>query len=350
MKNILFTSIGGKFTYDVISNIKKKFKKIKVIGTDTNNKIEKWFFDDFEKVCRADISKKKYIENIIKIVKKHKIEFIFANSEHESIAISLYSKKLKSLGVKTSVGKYELVKLMTDKYKMLNFLKKEGVDTGPFFKVSNLEEAERYIYNLGYPKMKVILKQRFGSGSRGIFIINNSSKNIKHLLNDRLCLEGEWNEIKEYIKNRLRTLDNFFVMPFYQGKTYDIDCLAKKGRILNLHIRERRYQNPLSPTNEGCVLVKNKKIENYCRQIVKAFEIDKVCDFDVVLDKKNKPKILDSSCRLSGSVGASILSGSNILENLILLLQNKKEKRNFKIKHNIIIKPVNKFVHHYEEK
>ncbi len=346
MTNILFTSAGGMFTYDIVVGLKSIKKNIKIIGVDSNPDIKKpFFFDSFEKVPRADIIKKRYINKILNLSKKHNIKIIMANSENECLAISFYHKLFEKEKIYTSVGDYETVSLMTDKFKMINYLNKQGLDTGLFKKISSLDEAEFELFNLGYPKKKIILKQRFGSGSRGIFVVNSKVNICRELLSDRMCLEGNWNIIKEQIKLRLGSLDNFLLMPFYNGNTFDVDCVCDKGKLINISIRKRIYNNPFSPTNEGCQLVKSQIIFNYVKKIVKILKIDKACDFDITLDNKKKPKLLDASSRISGSVGASIVGGNNILYDLLNIIQDKKKNNNKKIKNlKSKIFPVIKFI------
>lgn len=161
MTNILFTSAGGKFTYDVVVGLKLIKKNIKIIGVDSNPDIKKpFFFDFFEKVPRADILKRKYINKILQISKKYNIKIIMVNSENECLAISFYQKLFKEQKIYTSVGDYETVSLMTDKFEMINYLNKQGLDTGKFKKISSLEEAEIELFNLGYPKKKNYFKTK----------------------------------------------------------------------------------------------------------------------------------------------------------------------------------------------
>jgi predicted ATP-grasp superfamily ATP-dependent carboligase len=106
--------------------------------------------------------------------------------------------------------------------------------------------------------------------------------------------------------------------------------------------RLRIYQNPLSPTNQGCMLVNDKKIQNYCKKIIKALNIDGVCDFDIILKDNREPKIIDASCRLSGSATASLAAGINIPQKLINLLSGKILK-NTKFNRNLLVFPQNRF-------
>ena len=132
-------------------------------------------------------------------------------------------------------------------------------------------------------------------------------------------------------------------MPFHEGDTFDVDCIAKEGKLVLAIPRLRLYENPVSPTNQGCIITSNKIIYNYCKKIVKAFNIYGACDFDIVIRKDLKPQLLDSSCRLSGSVGASLQANINVTAELIKMLHGKKLST-FKLKKSVKVFPTPLFV------
>ena len=344
MKKILITCVGGHFGYQVVSSIRKVKNLSKfILGVDVNPNVNAFFVDKFEVVPRADLSKLNYVKKIISLCKKYKIDTIIPSSENETLAISKYDGFFKKLKIKTSVSSFDTVNLMTDKHKMYQYLNNSDVDVGKWKKIDNFNDADNALNFFGYPYKKVVIKPRFGSGSRGILIVNYKKNSFTNLLNDRFCGEGSWEVIKEELKNSDRSLDNCFAMPYHGGKTFDVDCIAKNGDLVMAIPRLRVYENPLSPTNQGCIISENKKIYNYCQKLVKVFEINGACDFDIVIRKDLKPQLLDSSCRLSGSVGASLNAGINVTAELIMMLHGKKIRK-FKLGKNIKVFPVPIFV------
>ena len=113
-------------------------------------------------------------------------------------------------------------------------------------------------------------------------------------------------------------------MPYYDDKTFDVDCLAENGSMKICVPRMRTYQNALSPTNQGCKILNNKKIEDYCEDIIKALNINGACDFDIILIKNKRPQIIDASCRLSGLSTASLSIGINFPLMLLKLMFKEK--------------------------
>ena len=344
MQRILITCIGGHFSYQVVNSIRKVKNLSKfILGVDVNPNINAFFVDKFETVPRADLSKPKYIKKIIYLCKKYKIDTIIPSSENETLAISKYINFFEKLKIRTSVSSFDTVNLMTDKLKMFEYLDNHGVDVGKWKKIDNFNDAINALNFFGYPSKKVVIKPRFGHGSRDILIVNHKKSSFTNLLNDRFCGEGSWEVLKEELKNSNRSLDNCFVMPYHGGKTFDVDCVAKEGNLVLAVPRLRVYENPLSPTNQGCIISSNKTIYNYCEKLVNTFKIHGACDFDIVIRKDLQPQLLDSSCRLSGSVGASLKAGINVTAELIEILHGKKLKK-FKLPKSIKVFPVPIFV------
>ena len=344
MKRILVTCIGGHFTYQVVNSIRKVKKLSKfILGVDANPNVNAFFADKFETVPRADLSKQNYVKKIIYLCKKYKIDTVIPLSENETLAISKYSNLFSKKKIKTSVSSFSVVNLMTDKLKMFEFLNNSKVDVGKWKKIDNFNDAVNALNFFGYPSKKVVIKPRFSTGSRGVLIVNHKKNSFTNLLTDRFCGEGSWEVIKEELKNSNKSLDNCFGMPFHGGDTYDVDCVAKKGKLIIAIPRLRIYENPLSPTNQGCIIGSNKIIYNYCKKLVHAFKIHGACDFDIVLRKDQNPQLLDSSCRLSGSVGASLNAGINVTAELIKMLHGKKINK-FKLSKNVKVFPVPLFV------
>ena len=328
-KRILITSVGGIFSHDLIRSL-RMIKNIFILGTDIRKTTNAYFLDKFVQIPDPTKDGKQYIKKIIYFCKKYKINFIIPCSENECIEISKNYERLLKLKIYTSVSKFVVTKTLIDKHKLFTVLKQNSIDVGQWYTINNFKNLEKISKLMGYPKTKLIIKPRSGSGSKGVIILNSKIKKFKYLLNDvkRFCGSGSLKAINRELKRRNRNFSNYFLMPYYNNKTFDVDCLAKNGEMKLCIPRLRTYENPLSPTNQGCKITNDKLIINYCKKIVKALKIDGVCDFDIILRKNKKPQIIDASCRLSGSSTASLSIGLNVP--LILVKLFYKEKINIK--------------------
>ena len=303
--------------------------------------------DKFELIPDPLKNRKEYKRKIIDLCKKHKINFIIPCSENECIEISKFHEELLKLNIYSSVSKFEVTKNLIDKHKLFTILKKNFIDVGIWHTINNYKNLKKISKIMGYPKKKLIIKPRKSSGSKGVIILNSKITKFKYLLNDvkRFCGTGSLKEIKREFNRTNKSFSNYFIMPYYNDKTFDVDCLAKNGEMKLCIPRLRTYENPLSPTNQGCKITSNKLIINYCKKIIKVLKINGACDFDIILKKNNQPQIIDASCRLSGSSTASLPVGLNVPLLLIKLFYKEKIKiKNIKnIKKNYQVFPQSRF-------
>ena len=140
---------------------------------------------------------------------------------------------------------------MTDKASMFDFLSKKGIDVGKWKTVNSVRDLEKEIKYFKKNKVQVIIKPRKGSGSRGVLIIDENKKFFSDLLEDksRFCGIGSWQAIKTEIKKRKTNLKNNLIMPYHNNDTYDVDCLAKNGQLINdnpaeISLMDTRDLNP----------------------------------------------------------------------------------------------------------
>ncbi|MDC0369931.1 ATP-grasp domain-containing protein [Pelagibacteraceae bacterium] len=341
--NILITCINGKYVYDLINSIYSiKNMKINIFGADSNPKSKIIYIKKIYKIPRAN-KEKLFLKKVFSICKKEKINIIFPGSEAESILFSKYKNLFKQKKIKILVSDYKIVTSLIDKGKMFDFLEKNKINVGKWSNINSFMDLKILIKKFGYPVKKVVLKPRKGAGSRGVIILDKKIKKFKLLLENRFCGTGDIISVQKEFKRRKIMFNNLICMPYYGGNTYDVDCFAVDGKPKVIIPRLRQYENPLSEYNQGCVVEKNLKIINYIKKIIKVFKIHGPCDFDVTIDDSGNPKLLDSSNRMSGSVGASLVAGYNLPEQVIRYMCNLQIKKIIPNKKTRIV-PVNKFV------
>ncbi|MBP9853717.1 MAG: ATP-grasp domain-containing protein [Candidatus Omnitrophica bacterium] len=339
---ICITCVGGHYMYDLITALRSADDfSVYIVGVDANpDSSGRFLVDAFEPVSFASQDPQKYINQIKKICRQHDIDAVIPFSEQESRVLSQYKRDFEDLDVKISVGEFELVDLMTDKFKMLDVLKKKGVSTGPFFLVESFGDVSSALKALNYPKKPVVLKQRSGSGSKTVFILDENVKTYQPLLEDRACGTGSLDVICDYMKKGNLPFTNLIAVPFYGHKVCDIDCVVDQGKAVIVIPRLREYSNPLSPFNQGCQIYLKKNVVQYVKDICRAFGVHGPCDYDIAIEKDGTPRLLDASCRLSGSVGASFAAGANVPAQLVRILFDLPRVQ-YKVKDGIRLRPYN---------
>ena len=261
-------------------------------------------------------------------MQKKKIHILFVLSETEIKSLSLINTN--EIKTKLVLPDKKFSNIADDKFKFLNYLKNNNIIKDNFVKIDSIEDLKVALKGKVFDKKDLVLKPRVSRGSRGVIIIKKKVK-FYHALKDRLCLVGNKKSILSFLNHNNTKIKNYLLMEYFGDNVYDIDCFSIKGNITYLCQRQREYNNPLSPINEGCKIVNNQKINRKLKELIKDLNITGIVDLDIAIDKKNEVHIIDVSSRLSGSAGASIEVGMNIFESVVkYYLLNKEIKQLFK--------------------
>jgi len=326
--------------YDIIRAIRDSDDyDLKIIGVDSDkNAAGRLLCDNFYVAPHVEKDPKGWLKKIFSIHKKHKINGLIAFSEGESRLVGDNKKLFNSFNIKTSISSNKVVKILTDKYLMLNYLKKSRVDVGKFYLINNSNEFVLIAKKLGYPNRKVVFKPRYGRGSRGVLIADSKKQSFISLVPERFCGTASVEVLQNICEKKNIIINDYIAMPFYKGNVWDVDALSKKGEVINIAARVRQLKNPLWPTSTGHKASADSKILDYVSKITKVFNISGPSDYDIVLDDKGRPKVLDAAARFSGSVGVSYVAGVNMMSQLIRVMFNIPIKK-YKLEDGMVLRP-----------
>lgn len=339
---ILFSCAGGEFIIQNIIAIKsiKKFD-CKVYGVDQKNisRTNYEFLDHFDICPNSSLNKIKYKKFILDYCKKNKIDLFFPFSENE---IEILSKlDLTKIKTKFVLPTKSFLNITSDKYLFFKYLKDNNLYHDPFYRIDSKAELKAISQNEFFKSKSFVLKPRISSGSRGVMVFDDNQP-YSEPVKDRLCATGSKKLIYKYINNKKIILKNYILTKYYGNNILDVDSYSKKGKLIYLLMRQRQYVNPLSPINEGCKIVNNKKIKNLVSKVSKSLNLDGILDLDIALDSNGEPKIIDVSARLSGSAGSGIVAGMNIFEVILNNYFYRTKEVKMKPK-NIMIRPIKMF-------
>ena len=161
--NILITSAGTR--NKVVQYFKNEFREIgKVIATDMNDLAPAIYeADNYYLVPRIDTPN--YIDKLLGICKKEKIDCLFALIDPELSLIAKNKDKFLEIGVKPLISNYDAVELAFDKYEMFKYLNSNGYKCAK----SYIDKAEFYKdLESGKISFPVFVKPYKGSASINI--------------------------------------------------------------------------------------------------------------------------------------------------------------------------------------
>jgi carbamoyl-phosphate synthase large subunit len=162
---IMLSSVGGDLAQNLINCIKKMSGENWLLGSDVNPRNSgRSFVDHF--IESKLVSESDYLQWLNGVFKEFKIDCYFPLSESEIKFFAEIDEKsfntiftdVKFIGVNKKI-----INIFSDKFKTQNWLESEGFQTPKIY--PNID-AEGLIY-------PVIIKPRFGSGSRGVFKCRN---------------------------------------------------------------------------------------------------------------------------------------------------------------------------------
>jgi carbamoyl-phosphate synthase large subunit len=318
---ILVTSVGGGLAPQFLRYFKKiKKHDIIIYGVDVNkNSISKQFLDFFQKTGRGNT--KQFLLDVKKIVRKNKINIIIPGSDEDALNLSKNRKYIENKITQLASVDYNILKILSNKEKTYKFLNKNNIAAPEFFVVRNKKNLINRIKEIYTKHQIAVIKPSISRGGRNVFVIKKKYKS------SNIVIRNSGREIELgfnfFLKKYLHKI-NFFpiiVMEYLKPPCYDFDMVCKDGVLINGITRKRINS---SVPNEGHLVEHNEKIFNIGRKVVKALNLTWLYDCDLMIDNKNRPKIIEINPRMSGSASISIEAGVPIIENLINIYLNKK--------------------------
>lgn len=319
---ICVTCVGGRLIYDTIHALRSATDLgAWILGVDTDPDARgRLLCEAFEIIPSAATDGPVWFSQMYALLKRERVNVLIILSDTESKIIANHHDELNMIGVRSSVSSAKTVETITDKLILLTKLSAAGVDVGEFRGVNSREEMRQAAAVLGYPRRRVVIKPRFASGSRGVMILDANEGAFRALLPHRFCGIGNFGSIEAAMTAEGASFERLVAVPYYDGPVFDVDCIVRRGQVLDVCARLRQLRNPLSPTSTGHKIVLDQRVIDYSCLIAKILEIDGAGDLDVILVDGERPIVLDAGARFSGSVGGSVTAGANFPAQLVRVL------------------------------
>jgi len=310
---VLLTASGGIHALGVIDCLKNNYekRKIKVICTDI---VEKELLrnkaDGFYIVPKGN--SKKFINTILKICEKEKIDIIIPGNADEILSISKNIELFNSKNIKTTISNFNNLDIILDKEKTYSKLKKIGINIPEYYRVKNYKEFLDGIKKLGYPQKNICFKPSKYSesgGTRGFRILRQKNTAKKIILHEKPdSVEIDFETTKSALKNT-GPID-LLVMEYLPGDEFSTYVFAEKGKMMycisNLRQKLDQYYS------FEAKIQKNKKIEIMCKKIIEELELTSNVNIQFKNSKNNIPKLIEINPRIGGTIILPSVSGINL--------------------------------------
>jgi len=318
--NILITGSGGAAVPSMIKII-KKYRNCNIVSTDMNEHSSGFLLSDkFYIVPSGDnIKFKKIIKNILI---ENNIDLIISVVDEELAIFSDLSKELNLICLQPNKS---FIKKCLDK-KAFGILQKKiglnNLDTKLLSEINLFNKKE-----LSYP---IILKPRFGRGSRNIYKLNS------------------FIELNKVLKKINTNYNQWITQKYISGQEYTVS-VVNYGNNDNYKIVPK-----LIILKEGVTKIAksiyNKEIENTCIKILEKLNPQGPFNVQCIIDTEiNEVFIFEINPRFSTSTTLTVASGLDEINFLIDIALGKKINLN-NIKWNENIKMIRNYTDYFSNK
>ena len=269
---------------------------------------------------------KSYIEALLRLCKREKVNVILPCSTSEVISISKNFKLLKSRKIFPAVSTFSSVKKTLDKIHVFKLLLKNNIPVPEFYGVKTKNEFLKAIKSLGYPKKSVCFKPSAytsSGGARGFRILrkNNSMGNLIFEQNSisnevgEIILDKKPGQLEIDLNTtlslfRARNLTKLLVMEYLPGNEYAVYVFVDKGKMIYC-IPILRQRKELGISSEA-VIKRNDELTQLCRKITKIFEFDYNVQIEFGISREGKPKVIEINPRIAGVISLPMAGGINL--------------------------------------
>ena len=174
---ILVTGVGGGVGQSIMKALRISKLPIKIISADINP-LNAGLYRSDKAIIVPRVENKNALSWYIRNLNKHKIDILMVGSEYDLVFFSKNKEIIEqNTNCKICVSDIETVTMSDDKFLTQEFLKKNQFPYLKTFIPRDIRHAIDIAKKLDFP---VLLKSRFGTSARNVYLIKNSSE-IKSL-------------------------------------------------------------------------------------------------------------------------------------------------------------------------
>lgn len=313
---VLLSASGSQFAPGIIKCLKQNGEReIKVVGVDmSDDPSNRFFVDVFYRVSATDSGK--YVDEIINICKKEKVDFILPQMSAELPLFLDNIHRFSSIGTIVSMTASPNVKLANNKLRLFEFMKANNISTPRFTGACNFQEFKKGLFDLGYPYKPVVVKIPESSGARGVRVIDESKSKYDIFAHEKpTSVYVSYEDMKSILFDAEKNLGRghfpeIMLMEYLPGDEYDIDLLADKGKVL--YTAGRRNPEMIMSISQTSILEKNEGAERIAEQLVRVLALDGNLGFDFKFDANGEAQLLEINPRIDATVSVFAAGGLNL--------------------------------------
>ena len=291
--NILLLSAGGPACHGVIKSLRDIDFDGNIISVDCNPLSAGFYISDKYYVVPKAFDDN-YIDELVKIIKKEKINLILPTSSNEIVTISKNKKIFDDLGVILFMSSYDAIMDCSDKIRFYNKCGDKFPLPKTFTQYWSVEDLPLFAK-----------PTKHSSGSRGVKVIRE--------LSDFNCLDE-----KKY---------DYLFQEYLPGIEYTIDVLCDMNSKPIVAIPRKRLQTKEGISSKGRI-ERNEFIESICFEICKFLKLKGPICLQMKESVDGELKFVEINPRSGGGSYMATLAGVNFVKIILDIIEDKKVSLN----------------------
>jgi carbamoyl-phosphate synthase large subunit len=262
----------------------------KIVATDSSYLSPGFFMCEVNEVI-PEADNHSFIDRLNEIVEKYGVNLLLPTSGFDIYPYSEFKEQLLKRGAFPIVS--DMDSLVTCKDKMLTYERLKSKFDLPFTTTDPTE----------INSFPVMAKPRYGKGSRDIMRLDNTDD-------------------IGYVTSKMKDL---IFQEFLPGTEYTIDVLSDLDKKALLAVPRIRIQTKAGISTKGRIL-KNREIEEECKQIADFIGIRGPCCIQMKEDVNGVMKLVEINPRMGGGTIFTTLAGANFPMMLMDMVEHKRVK------------------------
>ena len=314
MINFLVTGAGSLLGQGIIKTIKKSNLDTTIYSCDYFENSIGFFWSNksyiLPDILKKNVNKNQWLKKLLKIINNNNIDFLIPGLDFELEILSDNKKKIENKSnCKILISSKKVIRTGLDKWLTYKFLNKNKF----YCPASCLPtDINSFLTKNKYP---LIVKPRFGSTSKNVYIVNNKTELSNAI---KFCP-------KPIIQKKIGNNNNEFT----------VGIIVYKGKIKSIIALKRKLKN--GNTIQAMHEKKFSKIYPYLKKIAIKLNPFGPVNFQLKLIR-DKAYIFEINPRFSGTTPIRNIFGINELEIIINSIKRKTNKSSNQIKYGIVLK------------
>jgi len=284
---VLITGIGGPAAIGAFRSLKER-GGVTIVGADSDPYAPGLFLVGKGYVVPKAVEEAPFINRILEISRKHKIDVILPCVDEEIPAFAKRREEIWDEGVGMLVPSPEAASKVMDKFLFYETLAQGGIPVPEHHLINTQEDVCEAIDRIGYP---IVVKPCIGRGGRGVAILKDSSETEIHMRG---------------------ITEPLVACEYLPGTEYDVNLVVdRKGGISPICLAETlEYRAGI--TMKG-VTVRDEHLQRLAEDAIKSIaNYLGPAGYDLKDDRNGRAKVLEINPRFTAPIFLYARAGCNL--------------------------------------